>query len=365
MAGADKSKQMARAAFGPIVVAAAGDARKLTALASIAQRIGLSSRIYPIAREAQLLAPHDPDIQRQTRALIAASVPAWHFYMVRDETRNNDYKAAIERAVGPDTTVLDIGSGTGLLAMMAARAGAKSVVSCEMNPAIAEAATEIVALNGYADRIRVIGRKSTDLDPEVDLGGRVDLIVSEIIAGNLLSEGVLPVIADATARLLAPGGRMIPASGQVVVSLVDLADFGDQRMGDVSGFDMRPFNRLEGPVRKIYIGNRGITLRGEPADLFGFDFSTRGPWRNRHHSIELVADGGRVNGVIQWIRLQIDQDTVHENRPAPGAMSSWVASIRPFERSIMPAAGTRIQVNGAHDDHSVRIWVDERQFERM
>lgn len=365
MAGSDKFHQMARAAFEPMVTAAAGDARKLTALATMAQRIGLSSRIYPLAREAQALAPDDPDIQLQTRALIGASVPAWHFYMVRDEIRNNDYQAAIERAVGPETRVLDIGSGTGLLAMMAARAGAKSVVSCEMNPAIAGAATDIVALNGYADQVRVINKKSTDLDPKADLDGRVDLLVSEIIAGNLLSEGVLPVMTDAVARLLAPGGRMIPEAGQVVVSLVDLADWGRRSMGEVSGFDMRPFNRLQNPVRKIGTGSKAITLRGEAADMFGFDFTTGGPWRSRQNSVELVADGERVNGVIQWIRLQIDAETVHENRPAPGAMSSWAALAVPFERAITPPAGTKIRVNGAHDDHSVRIWVDERQFDGM
>ena len=362
MADGDKFQQMARAAFEPMVAAAAGDARKLTALATMAQRVGLSSRIYPLAREAQMLAPDDSDIQFQTRALIAASVQGWHFYMVRDEARNNDYQAAIERAVGPDTTVLDIGSGTGLLAMMAARAGAKSVVSCEMNPAIADAATDIVALNGYADRVQVIGKKSTDLDPVADLGGRVDLLVSEIIAGNLLSEGVLPVMTDAVSRLLAPGGRMIPESGHIVVSLVDLADFGRRARGDISGFDMRPFNRLDAPLRKIGTGNRGITLRGEAADMFGFDFTSGGPWRNQQRSIDLVADGGRVNGVIQWIRLQIDAETVHENRPVPGGMSSWSALVMPFSRSITPPAGTKIQVHGAHDDHSVRIWVDERQF---
>jgi len=365
LGGGDKFHQMARAAFEPMVAAAAGDARKLTALATMAQRIGLSARVYPLAREAQALAPDDPDIQLQTRALIAAGVQGWHFYMVRDEKRNTDYQAAIERAVGPETRVLDIGSGTGLLAMMAARAGAKSVVTCEMNPAIADAATDIVALNGYADRVRVVGKKSTELDAEADLGGRVDLLVSEIIAGNLLSEGVLPVMTDAVERLLAPGGRMIPEAGQVVVSLVDLADFGRRAMGDVSGFDMRPFNRLEGPVRKIGTGNTGITLRGEAADMFGFDFTTGGPWRNRQRTIDLVADGGRVNGVIQWIRLQIDAETVHENRPAPGTMSSWAALAVPFSRSITPPAGTRIQVHGAHDDHGVRIWVDERQFEEV
>jgi type II protein arginine methyltransferase len=53
--------------------------------------------------------------------------------------------------VGPATKVLDIGTGTGLLAMMAARAGAREVVACEMNPAVADAASAIVERSENAD----------------------------------------------------------------------------------------------------------------------------------------------------------------------------------------------------------------------
>lgn len=60
---------------------------------------------------------------------------------------------AIEAAV-PGKVVLDIGTGSGLLAMMAARAGAARVIACEMNAAVAETARRIIAANGLADRMR-------------------------------------------------------------------------------------------------------------------------------------------------------------------------------------------------------------------
>lgn len=350
---------MARAAFEPMVEAATGDGPKLAALAVMARRIGLKPRAYPLAREAQALAPDDADVASMTRELIAGDVPGWHFYMVLDDARNEAFEAAIKRAVGPDSRVLDIGAGTGLLAMMAARAGARSVVSCEMNPAIADVATEIVALNGYADRVRIVSRKSSDLDAETDLGGRATLIVSEIVSNNLLSEDVLPTMADAAARLLAPGGRMIPEAGQIVVSLADWDGYGRDEMGHVAGFDMRPFNRLEQTPLRLKVGDPGIALRGDPASMFDFDFTTGGPWSPERRSVDLVADGNYINGVIQWIRLRLDAQSVYENRPKPETMSNWAALFVPFAREIAPSPGTKIRIEGAHDGSRVRIWVDE------
>jgi protein arginine N-methyltransferase 7 len=356
-----KLEETARAGFEDRVAAAQGDGRQLAELAVKASRIGLGPRVYALAREAQALAPDDADVASSTSELIAGGVPGWHFYMVLDEARNTAFEAAIKRAVTPDTRVLDIGAGTGLLAMMAARAGAASVTSCEMNPAIADAATEIVALNGYADRVRILSAPSTAIGPE-DLGGKATLIVSEIVSNNLLSEDVLPTMADAVERLLAPGGKMIPEAGQIVVSLADWDGYGRDGMEDVAGFDMRPFNRLEQRPLRLKVGDRGIELRGDPADLFDFDFTTGGPWPDEQCSVDLIADGNYINGVIQWIRLRVDAKSSYENRPKPETMSNWAALFVPFGREIVPPAGTIIRVYGAHDRHSVRIWVDEQMI---
>ncbi len=98
-------------------------------------------------------------------SFINRTVPQWHFSLVQDHARNAAYDAALRRAVTPTSRVLEIGTGTGLLAMMAARAGAAAVVTCEVVPAIAEKATDIVAHNGYGDRVRVVANIPTSSMP--------------------------------------------------------------------------------------------------------------------------------------------------------------------------------------------------------
>ena len=93
----------------------------------------------------------------------------YHFPMVNDRTRNDAFARAIQRAVAwraPSLT-LDIGCGTGLLAMLAARAGAQRVLAIEMSPEMASLAEQVVAINGLEHAVRVVASHSSAvvLDP--------------------------------------------------------------------------------------------------------------------------------------------------------------------------------------------------------
>ena len=75
----------------------------------------------------------------------------FHQSMIHDRRRVEAFRAAIEAAVQPGDVVLDIGTGTGLLACLAARAGARKVYAVEEG-GIATVAAGVVADNGYDDR---------------------------------------------------------------------------------------------------------------------------------------------------------------------------------------------------------------------
>ncbi|MCR9256914.1 MAG: 50S ribosomal protein L11 methyltransferase [Alphaproteobacteria bacterium] len=112
----------------------------------------------------------------------------YYIRMLQDETRNKAYADAIARAVQPGMVVADIGTGQGLLAMMAAKAGAKKVYAIERVPESQALAKHLIARNGFADRIEVV----EDHAEKVVLPEPVDLVISEILGNMGIDEGIHP-----------------------------------------------------------------------------------------------------------------------------------------------------------------------------
>jgi SAM-dependent methyltransferase len=343
------------AALEPLVD---GKPHAMLTLARVMQEDGQSAKALDLCHKALRLAPDDARLAAMVKAFVSASVPAWHFRIIRDEARNAAYDAALRRAVTPDSRVLEIGCGTGILAMMAARAGAQTVVTCEVTPAIADTATKIVVRNGYADRVRVLTKHSKELNAEADLGGRADMLVSEIISNDLLSQSVLAVHERAVRDLLKPGAHVIPARGAVRVALAhDGRESSD--LTNIAGFDLSLFDEaLAGPVRRMPVGDERLALLSDAADLFVFDFASARYCRPAQASLECVSVGGVVSGVAQWIALTLDDDTHYENRPAPGSESCWAVLFYPFARAVQTAPGQKIQIFGAHDRERLTIWTE-------
>ena len=352
----DDKRALIGTAFDALVEGASGNARALALLAAKADQAGDRGRAHAVARQSLALAPDDPEIAAIANAVIAANVPIWHFHMMRDAERNAAYQAAITRAVRPGMRVLDVGSGSGLLAMMAARAGAASVVSCEVDPAIAAVATDIVARNGYADRVTVINAHSGALEVDRDLGGPVDLVISEIIGKDVVCEHVLPSLRDVARRLLRPGGQMLPAAAEVRIALADWQGYdGIPALPDQCGFDLTPFNQLQPPRWSTNVGDRRLSLCSEPLTLMRFDLASDGA-PDVTASAALAARGGRVNGVVQWARLQLDAQGWFENHPAHGRWSSWACQFFPFAQPVDATAGQAIRVGGRVVADLLRLW---------
>jgi type II protein arginine methyltransferase len=328
----------------------------LAHLAAFFFKMGDKTRARETALRALRAAPDDAQIRSLASAVLSEGIPRWHFALVRDEARNAAYEAALKRAVTAQTKVLEIGTGTGILAMMAARAGAQSVVTCEIAPAIAEAAREIIALNGFADRVQVVAKTSYDLDPDGDMDGPADVFVSEIVNSRLLGEDALPIVEHAVKFLLKPDAKIIPARGIVRIALACDGELHRARMGTISGFDLSPFNRLAANFHSIGRSDTRLRLLSEPVDLFDFDFQSGGPFPAATASKTLISTGGEANGIAQWIALQMDEEEWYENDPSPGASSAWSVIFWPFKTPRDCPAGMDIKVFGSHDRHRLRIW---------
>ena len=128
-----------------------------------------------------------------------------HRTMICDRVRTGAFRRAIDSVVRPGDIVLDVGAGSGILSVFAARAGAARVYAVERTSA-AVLAQELAAANGVAEIVQVIHGDVTDLEPPE----RVDVIVSEWLGGFGIDEGMLVPVIVARDRWLKPGGVMIP-----------------------------------------------------------------------------------------------------------------------------------------------------------
>jgi len=328
------------------------------ALMRIAQEMLATRPQRAAALALEILRMKPPQrIATAAKNLLGDMTPDWHFRIVRDHKRNAAYDAALRKAVGPQSRVLDIGSGTGLLAMMAARAGAAEVFTCEQNAAVAEAAERVLEANGFAGRIKLIGKHSSELDLDRDLGGPIDVLVSEIVSNNLIGEGCLAVMEEA-APWLKPDGRMIPQAGIVRVALAWSEAARKHAMGKAEGFDLSPFNTLAVRAREHAVGDPEIEIRSSTADLMRFDFLSGGPFRPQETRATVVSDGRPANGIVQWILLQMDDTIVYENHPGPGVQSCWAALFYPLDEILESSSGEEVRIVGTHDRTSLFLWVE-------
>lgn len=300
--------------------------------------------------EAQLL-----QSKLRTRML-----PLWHVPMVNDAPRNDAYEAAIRAQVKPGDLVLEIGTGSGLLAMMAARAGAQ-VVTCEAVPWIAETARAVIAANGLSDRITVVNTLSTALQVGGVLPRRADVLLSEIVASDFLSERILPAVADARARLLVPDARILPARGGVRCALAG-GDILEKHLftGLTNGFDLSGFNRLY--PRSVRYDARLVqpVPLSEPVDPFGFDF-TGGPIPGSEHvrfTLPVSADG-RCVALAQWVWLDFGGGVTFENNPfVDSPASGWQPGFYLPDRPFAVKRGQILAFDAMHDGFNV--WLSFR-----
>ncbi|KZT28706.1 S-adenosyl-L-methionine-dependent methyltransferase [Neolentinus lepideus HHB14362 ss-1] len=164
-----------------------------------------------------------------------------HAVMIQDKVRTATYASFImgSPVLFKDAIVLDVGCGTGILSLFAARAGAKRVFAVDASK-IADKARQIVKDNGYEDVVTVIQGKVEDIKLPDEFND-VDVIISEWMGYALLYESMLDSVLRARDRFLRPGGVMAPSQCQMMLSLCEAKDLHKERIGfwsDIYGFDL-------------------------------------------------------------------------------------------------------------------------------
>lgn len=185
-----------------------------------------------------------------------------HEEMLKDEVRTLSYRNSMwhNKHLFKGKVVLDVGCGTGILSMFAAKAGAAKVIGVDMS-SIAEHATKIVSDNGLADTVTIIRGKVEEIKLPVD---KVDIIISEWMGYCLFYESMLDTVLYARDKWLAEGGLMFPDKASLYVCGLEDRQYKDDKINfwdDVYGFDMTSIkkNALNEPLVDSVDANQVVT----------------------------------------------------------------------------------------------------------
>jgi protein arginine N-methyltransferase 1 len=272
------------------------------------------------------------------------SLLAAHAIMLADGVRGTAYRDAIRAVVRPGDVVVDLGSGTGLLALFACQAGARRVYAIERDPSLVELAGAVARENGCADAITFVGGTSA----AVEVSEPADVIVTETLGHFALEEQIVHALADARARWLKPGGRVLPADVTLIVAPIDSAEaarriaFWD---GERFGMDFRAARRWAADaVDVLRVTPDEVLARPQPFVCIDLDALRLPPpscWA-RELAFELRRPG-QLTGLAGWFEATLVPGI--QLTTAPGApRTHWKQAMFPLETPIDVDAGDRLTV---------------------
>ncbi len=251
-----------------------------------------------------------------------------HEKMLADRPRMDFYHAAIARHIQPGDRVIDLGTGTGILAAFASRRGAAKVYALDHSAIIQDART-LAAQNGI-ERVEFIATHST----EFTLPEPVDVILHEQMGDWLFDEEMIVNVTDLRDRLLKPGGTILPSRFELYCEPVKVRDERHVPFVwelEVHGFD---YSSLEAnrPQEPGYYHVRGGDLGaidyflGAPEPVLTVDLLTlREDQMPKEVSFtRAVTRAGRLDGYAVYFRTWTDPDLSLTTSPLdPGRAPHW------------------------------------------
>ncbi|XP_050436521.1 protein arginine N-methyltransferase 7 [Adelges cooleyi] len=306
--------------------------------------------------------------------------------MLYDTDRNQLYYKALKKEItrlhkaNKEVHVLDIGTGTGLLAMMAAKCGADSVYACEEFEESFKCAKEIIRLNGFEDKIVVIPKSSQKLKIGVDIPHRLNLLVTEVFDTELIGEGALSVFNHAHKELLTDDCVVIPSEAIVYAQVVEsefIRNFN--RVNDIY-HKGKLFMKVPENVKKCQGIESVFDLQlGElPTELFKtlvpaqvmfrFNWSDKnGVVTDRKNAIRCKPiESGVAHAAFVWWDLAMDMDgeiilscapkwRYTDNRVIPWR-DHWIQGVYYFTNEVHVKTNEEVNLIGYHDELS--FWFD-------
>ena len=286
---------------------------------------------------------------------LADHVVRYHAEMLSDRVRTSTFLDLVRRNVRPGDVVVDIGTGTGIFAIAAARAGAAHVYAIEAGP-IARVTEDLFQANGVVDRITLLRNWST----QVRLPKVVDVVVAELIGNDPLAERVFGITKDAIRRFLKPDGRLIPSGLRILGQPVQLPNAEiRRRMFRREALDSWGcWYELEfGPLAEVehldgsldYVNPRQMRkwkALSEPALLAEMDFRTWNRQWIRSETTLTATSRGRLDGLIVYFELMDGRTPFLSTRPIEVKKDNhWLSPLYLFKEVEAVKSGDPLTVS--------------------
>lgn len=136
-----------------------------------------------------------------------------------DSRRVNAFEEAIKGTIKSGDIVLDVGAGTGILALLAIKYGANKVFAVEIDKYLSDRIVKIVRQNVSDFQIEVINRDILEID---GIDSRIDVVLMEMLTTGLIEEAQIPAYNHLVERgIINPSTRIIPASHETYATPLD------------------------------------------------------------------------------------------------------------------------------------------------
>ncbi len=254
-----------------------------------------------------------------------------HQTLLKDEVRVRAFEEAIRETVRPGDRVLDVGTGTGILAFLAARAGASEVVGVD-SASVISVAREAAERTGVKN-VRFVRCDLRDLPPQ-----NVDLVICELLGMHVTDEGITYKMANAR-RHLRQGGRMMPDRIEIWVAPVESKDAGMGYWGKVHGVDYSGVDRAPKEIRNYDLG--AARLLAEPERIASIDLTASDEPKISFNGSFRIVSAGEFHGLAMWFEARLSGSVTLSTDPRK-PLTHWKQIFLPSERRIPVKAGDRL-----------------------